>query len=62
MDIMMGDFGNRKALSKYTESGGIIPQKGNIITTTGRKGDDILFANNINILDHKIYMKLSDID
>lgn len=62
MDIMMGDFGNRRALSKYVDSGGIIPEKGNIVTVSGRKGDDILFANSINILDHKIYMKLSDID
>lgn len=62
MDIMMGDFGNRRTLSKYTDSGGVIPEKGNIITVSGRKGDDILFANNINILDHKIYMKLSDVD
>lgn len=62
MDIMMGDFGNRLTLSKYTDSGGIIPEKGNIITVTGRKGDDILFANSMNILDHKIYMKLSDVD
>ena len=62
MDAMMGDFGNRRALSKYVDSGGIIPEKGNIVTISGRKGDDILFANSINILDHKIYMKLSDID
>jgi len=62
MDVMMGDFGNRRTLSKYTDSGGILPEKGNIITVSGRKGDDILFANNINILDHNIYMKLSDVD
>ncbi|NDG52715.1 MAG: DNA polymerase III subunit alpha [Flavobacteriia bacterium] len=62
MDAMMGDFGNRLNLSKYTDKGGKIPEKGNIVTVLGRKGEDILFASDINILDQKIYMKLSEIN
>ncbi len=62
MDAMIGDFGNRRNLSKYTDKGGKIPEKGNIISIIGRKGEDILFASDINILDQKIYMKLSEIN
>jgi len=62
MDAMIGDFGNRRSLSKYTDKGGKIPEKGNIISIIGRKGEDILFASDLNILDQKIYMKLSEIN
>ena len=41
--------------------GDIIPEKGNIISVFGTKGDDILFMDDMNILDHKIYMKLSEL-
>lgn len=62
MQAMIGDFGNRKNLSKYTDKGGKIPEKGNIISILGRKGEDILFASDLNILDQKIYMKLSEVN
>ena len=48
-------------LSKYLEKGNPIPEKGNILSIIGRKGDDILFIDDMNILDHKIYMKLSEL-
>lgn len=61
MQGIMGDFGNRLKLSKYLEKGNTIPEKGNILSIIGRKGDDILFIDDMNILDHKIYMKLSEL-
>lgn len=61
MQGIMGDFGNRLKLSKYLEKGNPIPEKGNILSIIGRKGDDILFIDDMNILDHKIYMKLSEL-
>lgn len=61
MQTMMGDFGNRRKLSKYLSKGRSLPEKGNIISVLGTKGDDILFMDDMNILDHKIYMKLSEL-
>ena len=58
---MMGDWGKKMALSKYLDKGGVIPEKGSIITIAGRKSDDILFLDNMSVLDQKIYMKLSDV-
>jgi DNA polymerase-3 subunit alpha len=59
-DAMMMD-NREKALSKYTNNGGKIPKKDNIVIITGQKGDDILFLDKLSIVDEKIYMKLSDI-
>lgn len=61
MQAMIGDFGNRRKLSKYLDKGNNIPEKGNIISVLGTKGEDILFMDDMNILDHKIYMKLSEL-
>jgi len=61
MQTMIGDFGNRRKLSKYLDKGNSIPEKGNIVSVMGTKGDDILFMDDMNILDHKIYMKLSEL-
>jgi DNA polymerase III subunit alpha len=61
-DAMMGDFGTRKNLSKYLEKGKQVPEKGNIVVLFGSKGEDILFLNDVSVLDHKIYMKLSELN
>jgi len=50
-----------KRLTNYIEKGNKIPQKEDIIVFTGKKGDDIVWVDNINILENKIYMKLSDV-
>ena len=38
-----------------------MPKKDSIIVFSARKGEDILFMDNISIIDEKIFMKLSDI-
>lgn len=43
-------------LSKYK-----MPKKESIVSFSATKGEDILFINNIEIIDEKIYMKLADI-
>jgi len=45
----------------YLNEGGKIPEKGNILIVVGRKGEDIIFVEDMNIMDEKIYMKLADI-
>jgi DNA polymerase-3 subunit alpha len=63
--IVMGlfmDGGKKARLSEYLEDGLKIPEKENIVVFTGRKGDDVLWIENIAILDDKIYMKLSDVE
>ena len=55
------DGGKNARLSEYLEDGLPIPQEDDIVVFTGRKGDDVLWVENIAILNDKIYMKLSDI-
>jgi len=38
-----------------------LPKKDSIVVFTARKGDDILFLDNISVIDEQIYMKLGDI-
>ena len=52
--------GRDKNLKKY-KSKNKIPEKNNIIVCHGTKGEDILFINDLSIMDEKIYMKLSDL-
>lgn len=61
MQAIIGDWGNRKKLTNYLNKGNVMPEKGNIASILGSKGDDILFMDDINILDKKIYMKLSEL-
>ena len=47
-------------LERYLEEKGA-PEKDNILTIVGKKSDDIVFVDDMNILDGRIYMKLSDV-
>ena len=61
MQTMLIDNRRSSKCSQYLESGGKVPSKGEIVTFWGGKSNDIVFAEGINILDEKIYMKLSDV-
>jgi len=52
--------GRDKKLKKF-KSRNTIPEKNNIVILTGSKGDDVIFIDDLSIIDEKIYMKLSDI-
>ena len=56
------DGGKVKRLTNYVQKGNKIPEKDDIVIFTGQKGDDIVWIDNINILENKIYMKLSDVE
>jgi DNA polymerase-3 subunit alpha len=62
ISAMFLDGGKHQRLTEYLEDGLKIPEKESIVVFTGRKGDDVLWIENIGILDEKIYMKLSDIE
>jgi DNA polymerase-3 subunit alpha len=62
ISAMFLDGGKHQRLTEYLEDGLKIPEKESIVVFTGRKGDDVLWIENIGILDDKIYMKLSDIE
>jgi hypothetical protein len=62
ISAMFLDSGKQSKLTEYIEDGLKIPEKEDIVIFTGRKGDDILWIDNIGILNDKIYMKLSDIE
>jgi DNA polymerase-3 subunit alpha len=47
--------------TKYIDEGNEVPQKDNILVIVGRKGADILFIDEMSIVDEKIYMKLADL-
>ena len=46
---------------RYFESKNKTPSKKSIIVAYGRKGEDIVFLDSLNIMDEKIYMKMSDV-
>ena len=53
--------GRTKSLKKYIDDGNKVPEKGNIVIIFGSKGEDVLFLDNLSIVDERIYMKLSDL-
>ena len=55
------DNRRKASCTNYLNEGGKIPEKGNILIVVGRKGEDIIFVEDMNIMDEKIYMKLADI-
>tara|TARA_Y100000592_G_scaffold84559_1_gene135615 strand:+ start:740 stop:3304 length:2565 start_codon:yes stop_codon:yes gene_type:complete len=58
---MLADNRRNPSCKKYLDKGGKVPQKGSIVMVYGSKGEDIVFANELSIVDEKIYMKLSDL-
>lgn len=54
------DTARGSKLSEYLEKGNTIPEKGDIVIFTARKGDDILWLESIAIQNDRIFMKLSD--
>ncbi len=58
-DVLLVD-GRKKNFTIFKNKNPI-PEKNNIIICKGAKGDDILFIDQISIVDEKIYMKLSEI-
>jgi DNA polymerase-3 subunit alpha len=61
INAMFLDGGKHQRLTEYLEDGLKIPDKDDIVVFTGRKGEDVLWIENIAILNDKIYMKLSDV-
>lgn len=55
------DGSQKERLTEYLNSGKKLPTKDDIIIIEGSKGDDIVFIDKINILNDKIYMKLSEL-
>ena len=45
-------------LTSFLDKNKFAPEKGNILLVRGRKGDEVLFLEDVEILDQKIYMKL----
>jgi DNA polymerase III alpha subunit len=60
MDTRRGNRSNTP-LSRYLDKNQFAPAKGNILMVRGRKGDEVLFLEDLEILDQKIYMKLGDL-
>lgn len=58
---IMVDTRRQLTCTEYLESGGSIPSKDSIVVIIGRKAEDILFIDNLSIVDEKIYMKLADL-
>jgi DNA-directed DNA polymerase III PolC len=56
-----GTWQNNNRLDKYLEQNKDLPEKGNIIMARCTKGEDVLFVEDLTVLDKKIYLKLSDL-
>lgn len=62
ISAMFLDGGQKEKLTEYIEDGKEMPKKDDIVIFTGRRGDDILWIDDIGVLNDKIYMKLSDVE
>lgn len=60
IEVLFSDS-NEERLSRFLESGKKLPKKGDIVVVRGKKGTDIVFADDVLPLQDKIYMKLSDL-
>lgn len=61
MNVLFMDSERESRLTDYLDAGNKLPKKDDVVIITGSKGDDIIFANTINTLKDKIYMKLSQV-
>jgi len=60
-DAMLLNSRRGNYYDRYFESDKKTPVKKSIIVAYGRKSEDIVFLDSINIMDEKIYMKMSDV-
>ncbi len=60
-DAMLLNSRRGNFYDRYFESKNKTPGKVSIIVAFGRKGEDIVFLDSLNIMDEKIYMKMSDV-
>ena len=60
-DAMLLNSRRGNFYDRYFESQNKTPSKKSIVVAYGRKGEDIVFLDSINIMDEKIYMKMSDV-
>ena len=51
----------KNSVEEFLSKNGGLPDKGSIAVVSGAKGEDILFIDNLSIMDEIIYMKLSDL-
>ena len=58
---IMVDNRREAKCTDYLNSGGGVPAKDSILVLVGRKGDDVLFIDEMSIVDERIYMKLADL-
>ena len=50
-----------REFAPFLEKGKVLPEKNSIAIIWGRKSDTTVFVHDINVLDNKIFMKLSDL-
>ena len=60
-DAMLLNSRRGNFYDRYFESKNKTPSKKSIVVAYGRKGEDIVFLDSLNIMDEKIYMKMSDV-
>lgn len=61
VNFMLANNRRSNTLDNYLNNGGKKPKEGEIVFVYGSKGEDIIFGEKLNILDEKIYTKLSEI-
>jgi DNA-directed DNA polymerase III PolC len=60
VNFMLANNRRSNTLDNYLNNGGKKPKEGEIVFVYGSKGEDIIFGEKLNILDEKIYTKLSE--
>lgn len=59
---MLMDTKRSKALTEYYDNGGKTPKEDAIVILTGRKSENTIFLDGVEVLDEKIYTKLSELE
>ena len=61
ISAMIMDNNRKKSLTEYEKSGKILPEKGEIVSLLGQSGGDIVFVNEMHVVNRDVYLKFSEI-
>lgn len=58
---LLMDAGRSERLTEFLQYNGKIPEKGDVVVLTARKGKDIIWIESVSIVEDKAYMKTSEL-
>jgi hypothetical protein len=56
------DAGKSERLTEFLQYNGKIPEKGDVVVLTARKGKDIVWIESVSIVEDRAFMKTSELE